>query len=292
MTDQPPWTEQQVRPAPWWVWLLAALLVGAAFASTCRWLGDSWLGNPQYAHGFLVPLVSVALAWRLQRRGGRGPESTPSSRGAFVGGVVLLGAGLGLHLASLAKGAHLGSSLALVLVLAGVVLSLGGWTLLRRQAFPLAFLLAMIPLPWLETSAPYLARIVAGAAAEMARWLGIEVITAGAQIMLPGTSLTVGAPCSGVSSLAALATLTVLYAFVVQGPVLSRLLLVALAVPIALGANLVRVWLTLLVTHYAGADLALTLFHDWSSPLLFLAALALLIALGKGLRCSGIRSDI
>ncbi|MBM3187119.1 MAG: exosortase/archaeosortase family protein [Chloroflexi bacterium] len=283
---------QEAKPSPWWAWVLGAMLIGLAFYPTVRWLAATWLGNPYYAHGFLVPVISAVLAWRLQKRSAHHPKGGPATGNASVLGMVAMGAGLGLHLASLAQRLLLPSSLAFVAVVAGLVWSLGGFALLRRQAFPLAFLLLMIPQSWLELSTPHLARMVADASAEMARLLGIEVITVGAQIELPTASLTVGAPCSGVNSLAALITLAVLYAYLVRGPALSRWLLAILAAPLALGANLVRVWLIILVAHYAGPELALTLFHDWSSPLLFLLALVLLIATGRGLGCAGIRSDI
>jgi len=109
---------------------------------------------------------------------------------------------------------------------------------------------------------------------------------------LPQAALVVGVPCSGVNSLAALLTLAVLYAFLVCGPVTSRLVLVALSLPIALLANLLRVFLVIVLAYWVSLDAAMTYFHGWSSLALFVMALGLLVIVGKGLRCSGIRSDI
>lgn len=279
------------RP-PWWLWGLAMLLIGVSFYPTLEWLVTTWVGSPHYSHGALVPLVSLFLAWRLEHRAG--VEEQQGARGdrSFLGGALAVGAGLSLHLIAAMRRQHLMSAGALVFVLAGVVLAWAGSPTLRRQAFPLAFASLMIPLPWMESSTPYLARRVASVAGSIARAMGVQVDVVGAQIELPDVAFIVGAPCSGISSLAALVTLAVVYAFLVRGPLSSRLALVILAAPIALLANLARVCLMIAMAHYVGAVASLRFFHDWSSPLLLLVALMLLIVAGKGLRCGGIRPDI
>jgi len=251
----------------------------------------TWLGSPYYGHGFLIPVISATLAWRLQRNKPV-PESRMGIEGPFWASMALIATSLGLHFFSFARELYLISGVSFVLVLAGVVLAWAGPVIVRRQAFPLFYLLLAIPLPWLESGTPYLARAVAQVAARMARALGIPVLIEGARITLPQAALVVGAPCSGVNSLAALLTLAVLYAFLVCGPVTSRLVLVALSLPIALLANLLRVFLVIVLAYWVSLDAAMTYFHGWSSLALFVMALGLLVIVGKGLRCSGIRSDI
>jgi exosortase/archaeosortase family protein len=68
--------------------------------------------------------------------------------------------------------------------------------------------------------------------------------------------------------------------------------MVLLSAPIALIANYLRVFSILLLARYWDVDVALGFFHDWSSPFLFLMALALLITVGRGLGCYGVRLDI
>jgi hypothetical protein len=48
----------------------------------------------------------------------------------------------------------------------------------------------------------------------------------------------------------------------------------------------------LVVAELFGAEAALSYYHDWSSPILFLLALGLLLLLGKVLGCSQLRDDI
>lgn len=285
--------DQGKRTAPWWFWVMALLLVGVSFYPTLAWLATTWLGSPYYAHGVLVPFISLALLWRLERQAKAETSHTARrDRSFLVGALAIIAMAFGAHSLAAKQQLHILSAGALIVVLAGVVSVLGGYPMLRRQAFPLVFLFLMIPLPWLESSTPYLARGVAALAGSMARAVGIEVIVVGARVELPGSALVIGAPCSGVNSLGALVTFAALYAFLARGPLLSRLALIILAIPIALLANLLRIWLLLVLAHTLGTDAALRYFHDWSSLLLFVLALGLLIVVGRGLRCSAIRSDI
>jgi len=282
----------KAKRSPWWLWVAALLLTVIAYHPTFAWLIMSWLGNSYYSHGFLVPLISLVLVWRLQRRHAPASGIPAVSSHAFIAGLILAGLGLGIHALALARQLYLVSAMTLIAVLSGIVLTLGGASVLRRLGFPLGFLLLMIPLPYLDKSTPYLARWVASAAATITRAAGLVVTVSGARVELPGTALVIGAPCSGVNSLAALMTLAVLYAFLVRGPLVARLALVALALPIALLANLVRVCLLVFLAHYLGEAAATRYFHDWSSPFLFILALGMLILVGKWLRCSEIRADI
>jgi exosortase len=278
--------EAERTPAPLGVWLLSLALLLAAFFPTLRWLVITWLGSPYYGHGILVPLIAGWSAWRLSR----GRDGAPSA--AFWPGAGVLAAALAAHLGALGRGQHLLSALALVVGLGGLVMALGGLATLRRMAFPLAYLLLMIPLPWMEASTPALARGVARWAAALARPVGVQAAVEGARVSLAGGAMTVGAPCSGLNSLGALVALAALYAFLLRGPLWARATLVALSPAIALAANLARIWLLLVLGHYVSIPFALRYFHDWSGFLLFLLALGLLIAIGKGMGCREIRADI
>jgi exosortase len=278
------------------MWSVALALLGVVYYPTMQWLVTTWLGSPYYEHGFVVPVISLALVIARQRNASVRDQGS-TSRSIAAGGDLIAGGtalvlALAAHMVAQDRGAQLASALTLVLALAGLVLGMGGRALLSRHAFSVAFLLFMIPLPWLERLTPALARGVATMVVALARGLGMDVVAAGARIELPRSALVVGAPCSGVNSLAALVTLGVLYAFVVEGPPLGRVTLALLAVPLALLANLARVLLLLLLAHQVSVDVALGFFHDWSSPFLFVLAVGLLVTLGRVMRCNGLRVDI
>jgi exosortase len=265
-------------------------LLGAAFYPSLVWLVTTWLGSPYYGHGILVPLVSIVLAWRTESA--LSAESQVARASPLPIGLGLAVLGAVAHWLSLRARLYSVSLTGLVLVIAGLVWLWEGRSTLRRHAFSLAFLLLAVPIPRIEALTPPLARTVARYAAVLARGVGIPATVDGARVTLTRTTLAVGAPCSGLSSLVALATLAALYAYLVRGPIVARLVLVALSVPTALGANLVRVLLLLVAAHLGAADVASGPIHALSSPLMYLVALMVLVLCGKVLRCSGLRFDI
>jgi exosortase len=259
-------------------------LTAMVFLPTLRWLVASWSSNPYYSHGLLVPLISAYFAWRkrdaLQQR-------KPSNVG-----LAILALGLAMHLLAVPWQAHLVSALALLIVLAGLLLYFYGLETVRRMLFPLGFLLLMIPLPFVERLAPALEAFVSRYAALMVRALGTPAENLGSQVRLANGTFIIGAPCSGLRSIVSLSTLAVLFAYLVSGPLIGQIVLVAAAPFIAMIANLVRVASLLQVAHFFGPEIGMKYYHSLASPLLFLVAFILLIVLGRILGCSELWPDI
>ncbi len=104
-------------------------------------LVSDWAHDDNYSHGFLIVPVALYFVWE-RRAKLRGIALRPALFGlvVFAGGILVLLAGL--------LGSELFlSRISLLGVLAGIILFLFGWAHLRALAFPLAFLLLMIPLP-------------------------------------------------------------------------------------------------------------------------------------------------
>lgn len=257
-------------------------LVLLVFLPTVRWLVQSWLGNPYYSHGFLVPVIAGYLIWRQ-----RDVPIEP-----WDAGLVAVVLGIGLHLASIPWQLHLLSVAGLLVVIVGLVLTFVGRQAARRWGFALAFLGTAIPLPFVERFSPPLEAFVARYAALCVRPLGVVATTIGSQVRLASTAFTVGAPCSGLRSIVALLTLTVLFIYVVRGPWWGKMTLLLAALPIAIAANLVRVSSLFFIAENLGADAGLRYYHTFSSPTLFLFAIGLLLLTSRGVQCHAIRSDI
>ena len=64
----------------------AAAVIGWAFLPTILWMVDKWSSDPQYSHGFLVPLFSGYLLWRAAQAG----KLTPGTPSALLAGLVLV----------------------------------------------------------------------------------------------------------------------------------------------------------------------------------------------------------
>jgi len=104
-------------------------------------LARQWWHDPDYGHGFVVPLFVGFLLWRERGRwSGIRPEPKNS-------GLLVMLAALALLLAG-SLGAELFiARFSIVVMLVGIVVFLFGWNMLRSLAFPLAFLVFMIPIP-------------------------------------------------------------------------------------------------------------------------------------------------
>lgn len=249
------------------------MLLAWLFAPAIAWLLRTWQVHPYYSHGPIVPIVALFILWRRRARlRGAAPSDL---------GLLLLGVGLLLHLLASRYEAHPASLMAFLLVLAGCALLVGGRPALRAAAFPLGLLALSVPLPWVERLAPPLAGAVAQAAAGMAGAIGIPVIQAGAQLSVADGSFVVGAPCSGLRSLVALCSLAVVVAGLLPATAWRRIALVALAVPLALMANGLRLVGLLWMADRFGAERGLALFHGLASPLAFLLAILALLAFAQ-----------
>lgn len=268
-------------------YLLIAVLLALLFYPAFIWLGRSWLNNPYYAHGFLVPLIAGLLAWRQWRF----VAAEPRQGGAWIG-LLITGAGLGLVVWAMRWQNYFVVALGLVALLIGILYYLEGWPRLRHWLFPLLFLAFMVPLPFIDQASPWLESFTAQSAAALARLVGISAIQQGGEITLPNTAVTVGAPCSGLRSLVTMITVGVAWIYVIEGRKAAKALMLLAVVPLVALSNVLRVSILLVVAQVFGEEAALSYYHDWSSPVLFLIALGLLLALGKALGCSRVREDL
>jgi exosortase len=254
--------------------LLFGALIGALYWSILRDLTLQWWDDPNYSHGFLVPLFSGLLVW--QRR--RDLAALPV-HGSWAG-LPVVAAGVGaLLLGDIAAELFLMRS-SLVIIIAGLILfHLGrGW--LRMLAFPLAFLFFMIPLP--STLFYAVAFPLQNLAAQNAVWvldlLGVPVLQDGNVIQLSQITLGVTEACSGIRSLISLLALAVAWGSLTLSGTWAIAALVSSALPITIAANAGRVVVTGLVGQWLGPRYAQGFFHAFSGWLIFVSALACLLA--------------
>ena len=118
------------RRAPALLYLLPGLAIAAVYAPVLLELGRDWVRDPNYSHGFLVPVVSAVLLWQRRAELGALP-----ARPSWWGLVGILGSLLLLVVGS--AGAEVFTQrVSFVTLLASLVLFLSGWPRLRRSAFP------------------------------------------------------------------------------------------------------------------------------------------------------------
>ncbi|MGI8745178.1 MAG: exosortase [Bryobacteraceae bacterium] len=256
------------------LWFGGLLL--ACYAPVLYRLGLVWKGDEDMGHGFFVPLIAGYIIW--QRRATLAalrPEPNYWGLALIVWGAIQLMLGtLGAEL-FLARTAFLIS-------LVGAIWFLLGTRILRALAFPLCLLLFMIPIPaivYARITLPL--QIFASRVAETILGLvGIPVLRDGNILELASQKLSVAEACSGIRSLLSLSFLSLIYAYFFDAKIWMRWVLLIATIPIAIAANAARVSLTGILSEVR-ADLAQGFFHMLEGWVLFLIALALLVAFHK-----------
>jgi exosortase len=253
--------------------VLAVLCLGvlsAIYWPVLRDLAWQWWDDPNYSHGFVVPIFSAFLIWS-RRHELKGLITT----GHWAGLVVLLAGVAALVVGEVGSENFLTRS-SLVVLLIGLLLFNLGWPVVRAMAFPLAFLFFMIPLPatvFYAITFP-LQRLAAQNAAWALDALGVPVLMDGNILHLSRISLGVVEACSGIRSLISLLAVAVAWAYLTLPGVLSLVVLAAAAVPITILANAVRVVTTGLIGQWYGIEYAQGFFHSASGWVIFLVAFA------------------
>lgn len=255
--------------------LLAIAGFAALFFDVARTLVADWSTDDNYSHGFLVVPVAAWLAWeRRDALAAAPPRAHAFGLVVILGSVLVLGAGvLGAE--------RFLTRLAMVGVLVGAVLFVWGAAHLRLLAFPLAFLLLMIPLPAIvfnQIALPL--QLLASQVGEAGlRLAGVPVLREGNVMVLARTTLEVAEACSGIRSLVSLLTLGIVYGYFMDSRAWVRWLLALATVPIAVLTNGLRVAGTGIAAHHYGPEAAEGFLHTFSGWLVFVSALVLLFAL-------------
>lgn len=264
----------------WWGTAALALLIGFLYKDIFVVLVRQWWDDPNFSHGFFVPLLSAYLVWQKKDE----VASLPL-KPSWWGLAVMVGAAGILVLGILGAELFLSRS-SFILLLGGLVIFFWGWARFRALIFPWVFLFLMVPLPTLvmnEITLP-LQFFASNLAAGLLGLLGAPVLRDGNVIQLPTMSLEVVEACSGIRSLVSLITLAVIYAYLLEKDKVIQVLLVLCAVPIAIAANGLRIMGTGLAGTYWSPDKAEGFFHEFSGWVIFILSLALLLGVHRLLR--------
>ncbi len=273
-----------------------SLLLSILYFRTFIWLINSWLTDPYYSHGFLIPIICGFIAWRNIRETtnenekGReqklNPETDPEPF-KFKPGIYLFAFGLTLYVIGFIKIFPFLSALSFLFTASGLILYFYGKPLMRSFLFPISFFIFAIPLPFtfLEKVAYSLQSLSAYYPAVFIEMLGIPVTRVGAEIQLEDASFIIGLPCSGMNSLISLLALAAIFIYILRCSLYKKIALLCITIPIAVFANILRVTSLLLIANAYGAETANGFFHTFFSPLLFIIAFIFLILISVLIGC-------
>jgi exosortase len=254
-------------------------LLGAVFAHTFVLFFQGW-HDEENMHGVAVVPIVVFLIWLNWAR----LKKTPI-RPSVRAGMTVLGTALLVQVAGIWLGLERSIGYAFVLAVVGLCLYFLGKPMTRELAFPLAFLLFMVPTPGgvLDIISAPLQVLSARMAVALAGLSGVAVQNEGVNLLIPAKHIAfeVAVACSGLHSLTAMCMLAALMAYFITIPLPYKWGLFALAIPLALLGNIVRIYLVLMVANHYGQT-AGSAFHDGLVGKLVPFTLAFLVLIGLG----------
>lgn len=255
---------------------ITLILLAVLYAPVVPSMVGDWYNDPNYSHGFLVPLISAYFMWE-RREKLRAAVIVPSNFGL----VVIIGS-LSLLIFGFIGTEYFTMRSSLVFLLAGIVLYYFGWQVLRVLALPIGFLIFMVPLPYIvyDALAFPLKLLVTKFSVISLKSMGVIVWQEGNIIQFPETVLEVADACSGMRSMMSLLALSVAYAFFLEINAIKRFILVLLAIPIAIFTNMLRVIGTGFLAQYYGSAAAEGFFHEFAGLVVFGLAMVFLVLVG------------
>ncbi len=262
-----------VSPFLWIVLGLFVLLYLPVFIG----LVEAWYHDDNYSHGFLVPLISGFFLWKKRKK-----LAEVISPGGDIIGLVLILAGMGIFILANAAAEYFTLRVSLVITLYGLVWYLLGRKFAQLTWFEFAFLLFMIPLPYVVYySMTFPMQLFASkVTAKILNIIGLSAMRQGNIIHLPGYSLEVAEACSGLRSLVSLLALGAVYARVTQKDLPRQIILFISTVPIAIAANIFRILFTAIGAYTVSRELAEDFLHELSGMMVFVVSFIMLFIWG------------
>jgi exosortase B len=263
-------------------WLLVGLALIAMYAPTFYDLGRELWTKDEHAHGPIILVIVFWLAW-----GKRDALCSPWMTDKPFPGFLLLVAGVVLYTLGRSQEILIFEVGSLIPVLGGVLLATKGWSGVRAFWFALIFLVFLVPLPGIivDGLTSPLKTMVSAIVTTILYAAEYPIARAGVVLTIGQYQVLVADACSGLNSLISLSALGVLYVYLMgRRSWLHNSVVLVSMLPIAFGANVIRVLVLVLVTYHFGAEAGEGIAHATAGTVLFLAALLLLLLL-DGLLC-------
>lgn len=256
-----------------------ALLLAGALVLTLVRMTEYWQGNAGEMLSWL--LLDVMACWLLLRHWDMQPLPTPREerRWEWAGAVLL----------ALAATAMATGRLTETQVLASLVICAGIYVKRLRGLLtlvPYAVGLWVIPLHdvWRLWLSYPLRHCATDGCAWLLRLLGIEATVRGTTLMVNQTAIAVTGQCSGIDQFDAMLAVAVLLSWAMQRTWLERILQAAFFLPAILLANILRLFLVVVLARWLGPQVYVGLWHTSLGYVQLLSALGLLMLYGQLIR--------
>ncbi len=273
---------ERAQTGKWFAALSLAILVLIMYASVLGSLAEQWWNDPNYGHGFFVPAFAGYVLWS-ERDCWRALPFKPQNFG-----LVIMLVAIGLRVLGTLGAELFIARLSLVILISGIVVFLAGSHILKSIAFPIGYLLFMIPLPaivYYQLTIPlqmWASRLAASGLVA----LGIHTVREGNLLILPNCTLNVVEACSGIRSLLSLLAVVVAYGYLAESSMWKRSVLAVASIPIAIATNGLRLVATGVLSYFFGPSVDSGLVHLALGLGFFVLAFLLILLVHRLLRLS------
>ena len=235
---------------------------------------EVWQSDEQ-GHGPIIGAVSLWLIWKRRQAVIDAPYQPANFAGSVLFVLAMLSYALGRSQQILQ-----GEVVGLMLAAVAMLLLLRGVQGLRAVAFPLLFLVFLVPLPGVLVQAMTipLKTAVSYAAEVLMYHAGYPIGRTGVILIVGPYQLLVADACAGLNSMFTLEALGLLYMNLLgYTSKLRNVLLAILVIPIAFVANVVRVMVLILVTYHFGDEAGQGFVHTFAGMVLFGVGLTMML---------------
>jgi exosortase len=263
------------RPVVTNAWVIA---LGMALLSipTIATLGEQVWSKEAGAHGPIVLATGLWLLWRQrdEMAAAASPGGDWLTIPAMIASLALYVFGRAYDFISLEVMGLYGVGVALMYACFGLKVVMTHW-------FPLLYLGFLVPPPgwFMDGITAPLKLFVSFAATEGLQAVGIPVFREGVTLLIGHYQLLVEDACSGMNSITGLVAISLFYIYLLRNASWRySLFLVALVIPIAIVANIIRIVTLVLLTYFFGDAVAQGFLHMAAGIFLFVTALLLVFA--------------
>lgn len=237
------------------------------------WAWKHWLPNLNQEHGKLVIPISALLVWYHRK------EIRNATKEGSNWGILFVLAGLFLVLLGSRALQPRITMLALPPLIFGLVLFVWGKQVARIVAFPIGFLVFMIPVGALQQTSFRLQFLITGAVQALSGAVGIPVKAEGTTLSAADGAwgFDIAEGCSGIRSLVAIVMLTAVYTHIFEKVWWKKIVLLGLSGVFAIIANVGRIFTIILLAKAGYPKLAGGIYHEYSGFISFPIALGAML---------------
>lgn len=257
-----------------WLPLILGVLVFAAYWDGLLELWRRWSVQPEYSHGFLIPLVVLYILWEKKTL------IQHATTGPLWSGLILLAIAMLMLLVGEISALYLFIHYSLIVFLIGASLLLLGKAT-RYTMMPLLLLCFAIPLPYvIEVVLTAKLQLVSSMLGVMLiRVCQIPVFLEGNVIDLGIYQLQVVEACSGLRYLFPLMSVGFIAAYFYQVAFWKRALVFLATIPITIFMNSLRIGIIGVLVDNWGISMAEGFLHDFEGWIIFMFCAAILAML-------------